>query len=563
MEIHAYALHGDCNGVQGELTKGVPVDARDEQDYTPLAYAVSSLEANEEVLRLLIDSGADVNAAVDHSKKVPLGLAAGSGSLKNVQILLDARANINFESPKGYTVLINVMYSLHDDERLVPMAECLIRNGAEMDCETDYGESPLSVASWQGRFDAVNLLLGSGADPSPLRWTELMKAVALGTCDDVQRVLDGGGNLNDRDRWDRTPWLLTAFVEDVEKAKILYSAGASVNDRGRGGNTALIYCAARGKSDMLQWLVEKCTDIEAVDDTGNTALMLAAQAGETTCVQLLLEAGANPSRKNRNDENAMGMASNEEIIHLLVEAGEDIGDISTEMKRTLTGLHGGDSLNIRTAEYSSGMRPRFGRSNPEVMDIPFWREMVRAGISAYEAKSQFGDAHNMGEPAWCFSRFGTSFTELPDGRFVQIGGEHEDFYDPDFCIYNDVIIHDLSGTFQIMGYPKDVFPPTDFHSATYVDGFIYLIGGLGYHGSRRFGTTPIFRLDCETWKIEASQSSGDNPGWIYEHKARFIDPGILVVSGGKICKEIDAEEQHVENKDHFGLNLSDMTWTCL
>ncbi len=87
------------------------------------------------------------------------------------------------------------------------------------------------------------------------------------------------------------------------------------------------------------------------------------------------------------------------------------------------------------------------------------------------------------------------------------------------------------------------------------------VGGLGYQGSRRFGVTPIFRLDCETWKIEAAHASGDNPGWIHEHKARLTDPGTLEVSGGKICKEVDAEEQHVENTDVFRLNVLEMTWT--
>jgi hypothetical protein len=33
-------------------------------------------------------------------------------------------------------------------------------------------------------------------------------------------------------------------------------------------------------------------------------------------------------------------------------------------------------------------------------------------------------------------RFGQSLTLLPDCRAVQIGGEHEDWYDADFCIYN-------------------------------------------------------------------------------------------------------------------------------
>jgi hypothetical protein len=165
------------------------------------------------------------------------------------------------------------------------------------------------------------------------------------------------------------------------------------------------------------------------------------------------------------------------------------------------------------------------------------------------------------EPVWCFDRFGMSFTELPDGRFVEIGGEHEDYYDPDFCIYNDVVIHHGAGQFQVLGYPKDVFPPTDFHSATLVGEVVYIIGGLGYQGERNFGTTPIFRLDCRTWKIEAVESCGDNPGWIYQHKAWFDGSHGIVIFEGTICREVSGEEQHTENKERFALDLVEMKWS--
>ncbi len=309
MKIHSYAAEGDCNGVRDELRKGFPIDARDEQDYTPLAHAVSSTNADEKMVRLLIESGADVNAAVDSSKKFPIGLAACAGSLSKVQLLLDAGANVNFVSPNGYTALINVIYSLHDHEMLVRVAEFLVRNGAEMNSQSSYGESPLSVASRRGRFDAVKFLLDAGADPSPLKWTELMRATALGGCEEVERLLDGTSGLGDRDSFDRTPWLLTALVGEMRKAKLLHSIGANLDERGRGGDTALMYCAARGNAEMLQWLIEIGANVEAVDDNGNTALMLAAQAGATTCVQLLLEARAGSSRKNKYDESAMAMAS--------------------------------------------------------------------------------------------------------------------------------------------------------------------------------------------------------------------------------------------------------------
>lgn len=116
MDIHSYASHGDCSGVRGEPAKGVPVDAKNEQDYTPLACALKSDKPDEEVLTVLISSGADVNAAVDHSEKSPIGIVACSGNIEVVQMFLEADANIQFQSPKGYTVLIDIMYALHDND---------------------------------------------------------------------------------------------------------------------------------------------------------------------------------------------------------------------------------------------------------------------------------------------------------------------------------------------------------------------------------------------------------------------------------------------------------------
>jgi hypothetical protein len=83
--------------------------------------------------------------------------------------------------------------------------------------------------------------------------------------------------------------------------------------------------------------------------------------------------------------------------------------------------------------------------NPTRVDKPFWKYMVIHGDKeAYDARKWFGidpDPERWGqEPIFSFSRFGRTETELPDGRIIYIGGEHEDFYDPDFHIYNDVVV---------------------------------------------------------------------------------------------------------------------------
>ena len=149
--------------------------------------------------------------------------------------------------------------------------------------------------------------------------------------------------------------------------------------------------------------------------------------------------------------------------------------------------------------------------------------MIRSGISASQAADLYGRPlyrrPAKEAPIWCAQRFGQSLTLLPDGRVVQIGGEHEDSYDPDFCIYNDVLVHRPDGTIHIFGYPESIFPPTDFHTATLVDEHIYIVGSLGYSGTRQHGVTPVYCLDTESFRIDRVQTLGDAPGWISRHRA--------------------------------------------
>lgn len=209
--------------------------------------------------------------------------------------------------------------------------------------------------------------------------------------------------------------------------------------------------------------------------------------------------------------------------------------------------------------------PRFGRSNPERQNNPLWEWLVRSEWSAYAARNHFDPTNGQCvEPGWSFERFGQSSTSLADGRTVLIAGEHEDSYDSDFYIYNDVVVRGPDGTLDIYGYPKDVFPPTDFHSATVAGNQIIVIGSLGYPAERRPGTTPVALLDLDTFAMSRVASSGVGPGWIHRHDAVLSEDGqAVVVRGGKIVRgEIGAQE-FVENGDDWRLDLSSRRWERL
>jgi len=103
-----------------------------------------------------------------------------------------------------------------------------------------------------------------------------------------------------------------------------------------------------------------------------------------------------------------------------------------------------------------------------------WEWMVQSGVSAHEANTLLnGPSPFDAGPTWCFQRFGQTVSYLPGARRLLIGGEHEDWYDPDFYIYNDLVAIDATGAIEIYGYPCEDFPPTDLSPLW--EGFVYSI----------------------------------------------------------------------------------------
>lgn len=256
-------------------------------------------------------------------------------------------------------------------------------------------------------------------------------------------------------------------------------------------------------------------------------------------------------------------------------------------------------------------------SNPTPIDKPFWKHMICHGDQqAYDLRKELDlwptEEQGGPEPIFCFYRFGRTETKLPDGRIVYIGGEHEDFYDPDFNIYNDVVVVRRGGTetapgteeaeadadadsdsdsdmsdsdkgswerekawnieedlriaasaagadpadVDIYGYPTDVFPGTDFHTATYFEHesggggeYIYIIGGLGYLESPHRAATLVHQLDLRDYNIRRVETSGEAP----PPRADSEKDRKAELQGGQVLYTAGTEE--------YVLSLADMRWS--
>lgn len=418
------------------------------------------------------------------------------------------------------------------------------------------------MLSHLGRFDGVALLLDAGADRTHLEWTPLMEAVALGTLADVERALDAGAELDAQDYWSRTAWLLVLLKGDLEKAQLLLDRGANPDAVGRCGQPPTFYAIAAHHPHVLRWLLELGADPEQTDQFGTTPLVCAAEWGDVECARILLAVPVDVNGEART--TALEHAEGREVAMLLIETGADPQKISGEGRRAILGFPRDPDESLMTAnelDYRRGRTPTFGRTNPDRMNQPFWESMIRAGLTGYGGRKFFGDeGSSRGAPIWSAHRFGQSLTFLPDGRIVQIAGEHEDSYDPDFCIYNDVFVHGTDGTITIYGYPREDFPPTDFHTATLVGDAIYVIGSLGYQDERHFGQTQVLRLDTTTFRIQRVETRGASPGWISRHRASLEGPREIRIWGGKISRLTEGQEQYENFPETWVLNLDDNRW---
>jgi len=126
-----------------------------------------------------------------------------------------------------------------------------------------------------------------------------------------------------------------------------------------------------------------------------------------------------------------------------------------------------------------------------------------------------------------------------------------------------VVVFGPTDQIEIYGYPKEVFPPTDFHTATLTGDRIIVIGCLGYMDDRRPGYTPVYSLDLSGYRFTKIETSGEWPGWIFKHEAAFDLERTITIRGGKTNEEQDGEIRFRRNVEEYALDIRSWNWRRL
>ena len=247
---------------------------------------LAGMKGNPEIVKLSIDSGADINIRGGRRGFTALMRAAMLGHTEIVKILVNSGADINIKSyDNGTTALIEAAYK--GDTELVKL---LIDNGADINITNHNGTTALIAAAYKGDTELVKLLIDSGADI----------------------------NITNHDG--TTALIVAAYRGDTELVKLLIDSGADQNIKDDFSNTALMFAARGGHTKIVELLINNKADLNIKSSHGNTALMLAANSGHTEAVKLIIDNKADLNIKNSNGNTALGIAEenrNQEIIDIL------------------------------------------------------------------------------------------------------------------------------------------------------------------------------------------------------------------------------------------------------
>lgn len=434
----------------------------------------------------------------------------------------------------------------------------LIKEGADPNEASLLKDTALGAARYHGFADVFDYLIQNGAVGEKDGFSKLHHAVRYGDLTEVMSLIGSFDVL-----WQRfgNTSVLHEAVE-VQKPDVVVALLDHISETDRLDDEEVLACCSLAVSlgntetltPFLRHGIDASIGLDATLEKFDTVLLKAlldqgADVHEISCINLFYE---NPLRVI--DEN--GQPAIADYIKALLDAGwsiDDLDEFERDQIRFVTEAYRIPKQNIHDPNFLKDASNSTGIKNPEERTLPYYLEMLRTGESSFLARRRMkGLPHGV----WTADRFGQSTTRLADGRWVQIGGEHEDFYDPDFVIFNDVVLHAPNGDLRIFFYPESVFPPTDFHSATLVEDSIWIIGGLGYQGKRLLGVTPVYRLCLEDFTITKVDVSGDEPGWISRHSA-VVNDSVITVSGG----DVYCGAHHKDMAGSYEFDIKTCTWT--
>ncbi len=152
---------GNVQAARSALRNGADANAKEhEPPYRTLLIIVAD-EGKENLAKLLVEYGADVNAKDVHGDTA-LMWAANAGHLNVFKFLVEHGANVNAAATLGtYSGYTALMYA--SEAGYVNVVKSLIKHGANINAKKKNGDTALSLAENNGHTEVARILREAGA----------------------------------------------------------------------------------------------------------------------------------------------------------------------------------------------------------------------------------------------------------------------------------------------------------------------------------------------------------------------------------------------------------------
>ena len=303
--LYIASSRGYANIVRSLVDRGANLNARcgdwgtmfeGQVWWTPLHAAIYN--DHPDIAVLLLEGGADpeTRSSKDHTA---LGMASFRGQANVVRSLIDRGADLNAKSKdwdqygnKVAGAPLNMAIKKNRQDIVL----LLLEGGADTEIRRSWDETPLYVASRYGYVDIVRQLISHGADLNAESFfgpTALHGASENGRAEISRILLEHGANPNALDIEDRTALHLTKKATVVE---LLLGYGANVDVRDNAGWTPLHFAAWSLCLEVVMALLDCGADPHAETDWGETPFQLAnapdewaSKEDQAQVIQLLSE----------------------------------------------------------------------------------------------------------------------------------------------------------------------------------------------------------------------------------------------------------------------------------
>ncbi|MGD2180784.1 ankyrin repeat domain-containing protein [Lusitaniella coriacea] len=363
---------------------------------------MAAARGSAEVVRALIEAGAEVNAEVRHItiNRTLIQKQAGA-ALQSVFELLETTGKAMEKFDDEETTLSDIDETVESVDLAANRAQL---SGSQMAQPENAADTyPVILAARCGHADVLQILLEAGADPyrkdgeglaacdwairheyphilevlrrfdadtpkvSPEEY--LLDAAEQGDVSAVEEWLEKGAAVDTRDvrRQTRnyTPLMLAAAQGHPEVARVLLDAGADANVRDRVdsnqkqpngmildhcsydtlkemgfvlGLTPLMLAAMQGHVSVVELLIARQTDVNARDCLGKDALCLACSNGHLPVVRALVNAGVSINQQDSQGDTPLLLALSHQHIPLATFLVESGADVNAKNEEKRTPL---------------------------------------------------------------------------------------------------------------------------------------------------------------------------------------------------------------------------------